>query len=579
MNIFNELKFHIQAVVEDEFGTFPTDVMRTITVELPKDASHGDLATNAAMVLAKPLGKTPREIAEVVRNRLLAHPDLVAVNVAGPGFINLTLTSIFWQRQLLTILHAGTEYGSSNLGGQEAINIEYVSANPTGPMHIGHARGAVAGDALALLLQKAGYNVTREYYINDAGAQTDVLARSVYLRYREALGDEIGEIPAGLYPGDYLIPVGQSLAAQEGSSLSALPEHEWLPQVRQFAIAQMMALIRQDLADLGICHDVFTSERTLHEEGRIPQVLESLDTKGLLYRGILEPPKGKIPDDWEPREQLLFRSTAHGDDCDRPLAKSDGSYTYFAGDVAYAQDKLSRGFPKLVMVLGADHGGYISRMKALIKVLSEDKASLEVILCQLVKLFKSGQPFKMSKRAGTFITVRDVLDEVGKDVLRFVMLTRKPEQPLDFDLEKVKEQSKDNPVFYVQYAHARCHSVLRQPHAQEASARTQSADAALVAHLSHPAELALIRRLCYWPRLVESAAQAYEPHRVAYYLYELASELHGLWSLGNEDPGMRFLLEDNTDLSAARLTLAKAVATVIASGLHVLGVEPLEEMR
>jgi arginyl-tRNA synthetase len=579
MNVFNALKSDINAIAENRYALEDSPLLRAVTVELPKDSSHGDVATNIAMVLGKPLGMNPRQIAETVVEGLRNHPDLAKVEIAGPGFINLTLHPTFWQRQILTILEAGTDYGNSSLGKGEPVNIEYVSANPTGPMHIGHARGAVVGDALALLLIKAGFCVTREYYVNDAGAQTDVLARSAFLRYREALGEEIGEIPAGLYPGSYLIKVGHELAVAQGARLLDVPEETWLPEVRSFAIERMMDLIRQDLADLGIRHDVFTSERRLHDEKRIEAVLTELDTKGLLYRGVLEPPKGKTPDDWEPREQLLFRSTEYGDDCDRPLAKSDGSFTYFAGDVAYARDKLKRHFNKLVMVLGADHGGYVSRMKALVNVLSEGKANLEVILCQLVKLYEAGQPFKMSKRAGTFITVRDVLDVVGRDVVRFVMLTRKPEQPLDFDLVKVQEQSKDNPVFYVNYAHARCQSLLRQPHAAQAAQRSLHADEALLAHLSHPAELALIRRLCYWPRLVESAALAYEPHRVAYYLHELASEMHSLWSLGNDDPSMRFLIEDNTELSAARLTLARAVATVIASGLLVLGVEPRDEMR
>lgn len=579
MNVFNYIKDKVKVEIEKAFPEASADAFAALTVELPKDAAHGDLATNAAMVLSRPLAKNPREIAQKLADALKMHPEIARVDIAGPGFINLTLHPDFWLKQLETIVEQGAGYGDSSLGKGESVNIEYVSANPTGPMHIGHARGAVVGDALALLLQKAGYAVTREYYINDAGAQTDVLARSAFLRYREALGEAIGEIPAGLYPGDYLVEVGRQLAQREGNRLREAGEDAALAEVRAFAIEAMMGLIRKDLADLGIYHDVFTSERRLHEENRIAEALSVLEARGLLYRGILEPPKGKTPDDWEPREQLLFRSTEYGDDCDRPLAKSDGSYTYFAGDVAYARDKLGRGFSKLVMVLGADHGGYVNRMNALVKVLSEDKASLEVILCQLVKLFEGGQPFKMSKRAGTFITVRDVLDRVGKDVLRFVMLTRKPEQPLDFDLVKVQEQSKDNPVFYVQYAHARCRSLLRQPQAAGAAARSAAPDATLLARLSHPAELALIRRLCYWPRLVEAAALAHEPHRVAFYLHDLASEMHGLWTLGNDQPSLRFLVESDPELTAARLVLARAVASVIASGLHVLGVEPAEEMR
>lgn len=579
MNIFNDLKDKVNAILQKHSGLVDAALYRAVTVELPKDATHGDMATNAAMVFAKPLGQPPRVIAEVIKAGLEALPEVAMVEIAGPGFVNITLHADFWQRQILSILEAGESYGLSAMGNGEAVNVEYVSANPTGPLHIGHARGAVVGDALALLLKKAGYSVTREYYINDAGAQTDVLARSAFLRYREALGQSIGEIPAGLYPGDYLVAVGEALAARDGDRWLEASEAEWLAPVRLFAIDAMMALIRTDLADLGIYHDVFTSERLLHDENRIAEVLAELEAKGTLYRGVLEPPKGKTPDDWEAREQLLFRTTEYGDDCDRPLAKSDGSYTYFAADAAYTRDKLKRHFKSLVMVLGADHGGYINRMKALVKVLSEDKAQLDILLCQLVKLYEGGQPFKMSKRAGTFVTVRDVLEVVGKDVLRFVMLMRKPEQALDFDLVKVKEQSKDNPVFYVNYAHARCQSVLRQPHAAEASERSQHADSALLSRLSHPAELAMIRRLSYWPRLVESAALSREPHRVAYYLYDVASDLHGLWTLGNDDPSLRFIVESDMEVSAARLTLLRAVATVLASGMHVLGVEPLHEMR
>lgn len=579
MNVFNAIKKEIHLILQEHYNKCDAQWLEAVTVELPKDTGHGELSTNAAMILAKPLRLNPREIGEALATALKKLPFVVSSTVAGPGFVNLTLQPDYWHSHLLHILQSGIGYGDSDLGQSIALNIEYVSANPTGPLHIGHARGAVAGDALALLLKKAGYAVTREYYINDAGAQTDTLARSVFLRYREALGEKIDVIPAGLYPGDYLIPVAQSLVTTYSDTLLARPESEWLPLIRAVAVERMMGLIKDDLSELGIQHDVFASERQLHEEKRIEQVLSELKAQDLLYRGVLEPPKGKTPDDWEPREQLLFRSTEFGDDCDRPLAKSDGSYTYFAGDVAYARDKLGRGFQKLVMVLGADHGGYISRMKALIKVLSKDKASLEVVLCQLVKLYEAGQPFKMSKRAGTFITVRDVLDVVGRDVLRFVMLTRKPEQPLDFDLVKVQEQSKDNPVFYVQYAHARCKSLLRQPQATDAAVLARHPNITMLARLKHPAELAMIRKLCYWPRLVESAALAYEPHRVAYYLHEVASELHGLWTLGNDDSSLRFVQEHDIELSAARLALARAVATVIASGLAVLGVKPVEEMR
>lgn len=579
MNIYSILKIEVNKLLEEEFGLNVSNDLQSVSIELPKDTSYGELSTNAAMVLAKPLKLNPRAIASTIQEGLVKHPDVQDVSIAGPGFVNITLHCSFWQRQILFILEYGRGYGNCKIGEGKAINIEYVSANPTGPMHIGHARGAVVGDSLSLLLLKAGYSVTKEYYINDAGAQTDILARSAYLRYLEACGEYVGEIPAGLYPGDYLVGVGEGLKYQFGNRLLEADETVWLPAVRHFAVDAMMSLIRRDLADLGIYHDVFTSERSLHEHGEIPAALQELEQAGMLYRGVLEAPKGKVPDDWEAREQLLFRSSAHGDDSDRPLAKSDGSYTYFAADAAYTRHKLRRNFNQLVMVLGADHGGYVHRMRALVKVLSKGAASLEVILCQLVKLYENGQPFKMSKRAGTFVTVRDVLDVVGRDVLRFVMLTRKPEQPLDFDLVKVQEQSKDNPVFYVHYAHARCRSILRQPQAAKALALAASRDEALVKRLTQPEEISLIRKMCYWPRLVEAAATAFEPHRVAYYLHELAAELHSFWNIGNDRPELRFIVADDMELTAARLMLAEAVATVIASGLQVLGVEPLEEMR
>jgi len=487
----------------------------------------------------------------------------------------------FWQKQIQVILKEGKSYGNSSVGAGRKVNVEYVSANPTGPMHVGHGRGAVYGDALALLLIKAGFNVTKEYYINDAGAQVDVLARSVFLRYREACGENIGEIPEGLYPGDYLVPVGEALAREYGKKWLGAPEQEWLVSVRSFTITCMMALIKEDLAQLGIHHDVFTSERELTNSGRIEEALRLLQDKGLIYVGVLEPPKGKAPDDWEPREQTLFKSTQFGDDIDRAIKKSDGSWTYFAPDIAYHYDKFKRGHELMVDVLGADHGGYAKRIQAAVKALTDGKASLEVKLCQLVKFLRAGEPVKMSKRKGTFMTVREVVEEVGSPVFRFIMLTRKNDAALDFDFVKVMEQSKDNPVFYVQYAHARAKSALRNG-AQEAGvawAFSESPTMEQIARLTHPAELELIRFLSSWPRLVEAAALAYEPHRIAFYLQELAAHFHGLWNLGNGDISLRFIQKDAIDLTAARLALVRAVATVIASGLMVLGVEPVEEMR
>ena len=553
-----------------------------IAVEPPRDPAHGDISTNAAMVLAKPAGMAPRALAEKLVLRLRRRPQIVAAELAGPGFINLRLADSFWHDRLAEIVRAGPAYGDSRLGAGKPVNVEYVSANPTGPMHVGHGRGAVIGDALATLLEKVGFAVTREYYINDAGAQVDMLARSAFLRYREALGEDIGgAIPEGLYPGEYLKETGRALAARDGRKWLGIAEELWLPAVRDFAVAAMMVLIRGDLAGLGVRHDVFTSERAITAAGAVERALAALEGQGLVYVGTLEPPKGRLPEDWEARPQTLFRSTQFGDDVDRPLKKSDGSWTYFAADIAYHLDKYRRGFSDMIDVWGADHGGYVKRVGAAVKALSNGRAALDVKLCQLVNLFDKGAPVRMSKRAGTFVTLREVVDEVGKDVFRFVMLTRRNDQALDFDFAKVVEQSKDNPVFYVQYAHARARSVLRHA-AEQFSAeqlRPEALAAAPMARLTDPAELALIRHLASWPRLVESAAETHEPHRIAFYLQELAAAFHGLWNKGNDDASLRFILADAPELTLARLTLVQGVAFVVASGLKVFGVAPVEEMR
>jgi len=551
------------------------------TVEAPRDPSHGDLSTNVAMVLAKPAGMKPREIAELLVPRMLEYEGVETVEIAGPGFINLRLTADFWRKKLSEILAEGERYGASDIGAGKRVNIEYVSANPTGPMHVGHTRGAVFGDALANLMQTAGYEVCREYYINDAGAQVDVLARSAYLRYREALGEDIGEIPEGLYPGDYLVPVGQQLKSEYGDALRAMPESQWLPIVRDVALKAMMALIREDLAALGIRHDEFYSERALHESGAIEKTLAHLESQGLIYVGVLEPPKGKTPDDWEPRPQTLFRASQFGDDVDRALKKSDGSWTYFAPDIAYHYDKYRRGFTRMIDVFGADHGGYVKRMTAAIAALTGGKGEIDVKICQLVRLLRDGEQVKMSKRAGNFVTLREVVDEVGRDAVRFMMLYRKNDAPLDFDFAKVTEQSKDNPVFYVQYAHARICSVLRNaadafPDLDQAKLDTGNVDLSL---LADPDELALIRLLAGWPRMIETAAAAHEPHRIAFYVHDLASAFHALWNRGNENPSLRFILSGDKNVTLARLALIRAIRGVIASALKILGVTPVEEMR
>jgi len=547
--------------------------MKNVAVEPPRDAAHGDMATNAAMVLAKPAGMKPRDIAEALAGKLAADDRIETAEVAGPGFLNLRLSEATWRGVIAGVLAAGADYGRSTMGQGQKVNVEYVSANPTGPLHVGHTRGAVFGDALASLLAFAGHEVTREYYINDGGAQVDVLARSVYLRYLEAHGQDVA-FEDGTYPGDYLIEVGEALKAEVGDAYVGKPEAEWLAPVRDYATDAMMELIREDLAQLGVRMDVFYSEKSLYGTGRIEAAIEDLRGKGLIYKGTLEPPKGKTPEDWEPREQTLFKSTDYGDDVDRPIMKSDGSWTYFAPDIAYHYDKVQRGFDALIDIFGADHGGYVKRMKAAVSALSEGRVPLDIKLTQLVKLFQNGQPFKMSKRAGTFVTLRDVVDLVGADVTRFVMLTRKNDAPLDFDLDKVREQSKDNPVFYVQYAHARICSVMRK--AEEAGI---AADASDLTPIAHPAEFALAAKLAEWPRLVEIAASSHEPHRVAFYLYDLASEFHGLWNKGNAEPALRFLQEDDPVASKAKLALIRAVQVVISNGLGILGVTPVEEMR
>jgi arginyl-tRNA synthetase len=536
------------------------------------------MATNAAMVLSKPAGLKPREIADKLALVLAADPRITTAEVAGPGFLNMRLAASVWQGVVGTALANGADFGRSDMGAGKRVNVEYVSANPTGPLHVGHTRGAVFGDALASLLAYAGYDVTREYYINDGGAQVDVLARSVYLRYLEAHGQEV-QFADGTYPGEYLIDVGQKLKEKVGDAYVGTGEDVWLQEVREFATDQMLELIREDLAMLGVKMDHFFSEKSLYGTGRIEAAIENLRGKGLIYRGTLEPPKGKTPEDWEPRQQTLFKSTEHGDDVDRPIMKSDGSWTYFAPDIAYHFDKVERGYDLLIDVFGADHGGYVKRMKAAVSALSDGKTPLDIKLTQLVKLYKNGEPFKMSKRAGTFVTLRDVVEQVGADVTRFVMLTRKNDANLDFDFDKVLEQSRENPVFYVQYAIARVNSVLRR--AAEAGivvddAVLQTAD---LSKLSHDAEIGVARKIAEWPRLVEIAARTNEPHRVAFYLYELASDLHGLWNKGNDETSLRFIQEDDPATSQSKIALARAVSVVISAGLAILGVKPVDEMR
>jgi arginyl-tRNA synthetase len=589
-NIFATVLVRVRAAVEELVaeGLLPGGLdLSRILVEPPREAAHGDMATNAAMVLAKPAGKKPRELAEAIAARLRGEPLIAEVGVAGPGFINLTLTRAAWIDALRAALATGSNYGRSDSGRGEPVNIEYVSANPTGPMHVGHGRGAVFGDALANLLSFTGHRVTPEYYVNDAGAQVDTLARSAFVRYREALGKAIGPIPDGLYPGNYLKPVGEALAREFGPALKDKPEAEWLPLVRARAIDEMLAVIKADLAALNVRHDVFFSERSLAEgpSNAVQATIAALRAKGLIYEGRLAPPKGQPIEDWEDREQTLFRATAFGDDVDRPLMKSDGSYTYFASDIAYHKSKFDRGFRSMINVWGADHGGYVKRMQAAVKAISDGKADLDIKLVQLVRLLRGGEPVKMSKRSGELVTLREVIDEVGRDAVRFMMLYRKNDAPLDFDLAKVIEQSRDNPVFYVQYGHARGQSVFRNarevlpelpadPAAREAMLRE-----APLERLEDPAELALIRQLALYPRVVEAASGAHEPHRIAFYLYELVSEFHAQWTRGKDLPHLRFIIQNDPQLTKARLALVQGVVAVLASGLALLGVGAPEEMR
>jgi arginyl-tRNA synthetase len=587
INIFAEMLERVRAANEALIaaGVLPSGIDQSrVTVEPPRDAAHGDMATNAAMVLAKDAGRKPRELAETIAEKLRADALVAKAEVAGPGFVNITLRPAAWVDTLRAAVGLGATYGKIDLGNGAPVNIEYVSANPTGPMHVGHCRGAVFGDALANLLAFTGFTVTREYYINDAGVQVDLLARSAFLRYREALGEKIGAIPEGLYPGDYLKPVGAAIATEYGDALARQSETSWLPIVRDKAVAMMMDAIRDDLAALDVKPDVFFSERSLLMSGedRVGATIELLRQRGYVYEGRLPPPKGAPTEDWEDREQTLFRSTAFGDDVDRPLKKSDGSYTYFASDIAYHRSKLERGFRTLIDVWGADHAGYIKRMQAAVAALSDRRAELDVKVVQLVKLLRAGQPVKMSKRAGEFVTLREVVDEVGRDPVRFMMLFRKNDAVLDFDLVKVLEQSRDNPVFYVQYGHARAQSLFRNARAAFADLPhdvAQLAERADLARLDDTAELALMRQIALYPRILAGAAAAHEPHRIAFYLFDLASEFHALWTLGNASPHLRFIIQNDRQLTEARLVLVQGVATVLASGLALLGVEAPNEMR
>ncbi|MEQ1578544.1 MAG: arginine--tRNA ligase [Hyphomicrobium sp.] len=604
MNVFADVEARIRsaldALVTD--GVLPSGLdMPKVAADVPNDISHGDFACSVALALAKQAKMKPRDIAEALAAKLGTDKDFAKIEVAGPGFVNMTMQPAFWHKLITFVLKDGKVYGRNGLGKSERVNVEYVSANPTGPMHVGHCRGAVLGDSLANLLSFAGFDVTREYYVNDAGGQVDVLARSAFLRYREALGENIGDMPEGLYPGDYLVPVGQALAKQHGKKLLAMAEEKWLPMVRTFAIDAMMAMIRDDLAALNIKHDVFVSEASLTrgKTDKVKAAIDALRAKDLIYEGRLEKPMGHEDGEWEDREQTLFKSTQFGDGTDRALQKSDGSYTYFAGDIAYHYDKLQRGYKHLINVFGADHIGYIHRLLSAIAAFSGGKvdldakgnlkdwktsggqADIEVKVVQLVKLFKGGEPFKMSKRAGTFVTLRDVVDEVGRDPVRFMMLYRKELEPLDFDFAKVTEQSKDNPVFYVQYAHARAASVFRNakeafPDLTEHCAGVVNAD---LGQLSDSAELALVRQIAQFPRTVNGAAAAREPHKVAFYLYELASVFHGLWTRGNDLPQLRFIHPNDRGLTEARLALVAASKAVLSSGLDLLGVDAPDAMR
>ena len=580
MNLFTHVREILIEVLKElsAQSVLPIDTdFSNITVEPPKDSRHGDMSTNAAMVLSKSVEVKPRELAQIISEALSPKEIIASVDIAGPGFINITLSNFSWHGLLSAVLMSGVNFGKSGMGSSQKVNVEFVSANPTGPLHVGHTRGAVFGDALANLLAYSGYDVTREYYINDGGSQVDVLARSIFLRYQEAFGKEV-VFEEGTYPGDYLIPIAKALKEKVGDLYLNKPEDNWLPELRNFAVEAMMNLIRSDLDLLGIEMDTFFSEKSLYGGGKIEAALDRLRDNGLIYKGVLEPPKGKKTDDWEPREQTLFKSTEHGDDVDRPVLKSDGSWTYFAPDIAYHFDKISRGFDILIDVFGADHGGYVKRMKAAVSALSSGKVPLDIKLCQLVKLYQNGEPFKMSKRAGNFVMLRDLVEQVGPDVTRFVMLTRKNDAALDFDFQKVLEQSRENPVFYVQYAHARIKSVIRKAEALNVDTSDYALSEANLSSLTHASELSLIKKLAEWPRIVELSARLYEPHRLAFYLFDLSSELHSHWGKGGENPHLRFLQSDDMTITKSKIALARAVSIVISSGLAILGVQPAEKM-
>ena len=580
MNLFTHVREILIEVLKElsAQSVLPIDTdFSNITVEPPKDSRHGDMSTNAAMVLSKSVEVKPRELAQIISEALSPKEIISSVDIAGPGFINITLSNFSWHGLLSAVLMSGVNFGKSGMGSSQKVNVEFVSANPTGPLHVGHTRGAVFGDALANLLAYSGYDVTREYYINDGGSQVDVLARSIFLRYQEAFGKEV-VFEEGTYPGDYLIPIAKALKEKVGDLYLNKSEDNWLPELRNFAVEAMMNLIRADLDLLGIEMDTFFSEKSLYGSGKIEAALDRLRDNGLIYKGVLEPPKGKKTDDWEPREQTLFKSTEHGDDVDRPVLKSDGSWTYFAPDIAYHFDKISRGFDILIDVFGADHGGYVKRMKAAVSALSSGEVPLDIKLCQLVKLYQNGEPFKMSKRAGNFVMLRDLVEQVGPDVTRFVMLTRKNDAALDFDFQKVLEQSRENPVFYVQYAHARIKSVIRKAEALNVDTSDYALSEANLSSLTHASELSLIKKLAEWPRIVELSARLYEPHRLAFYLFDLSSELHSHWGKGGENPHLRFLQSDDMTITKSKIALARAVSIVISSGLAILGVQPAEKM-
>ena len=580
MNLFTHVREILIDILHDlsTQGILPADTdFSQITVEPPKDSRHGDMATNAAMVLSKSVETKPRELAKIISESLSQNEIVLSVDIAGPGFINISLSEACWHSLLSSVLLNGINFGRSNFGSSKKVNVEFVSANPTGPLHVGHTRGAVFGDALASLLSYSGYEVTREYYINDGGAQVDVLARSVFLRYQEAFGKEV-VFEDGTYPGDYLIPIALKLKDKVGDAYLQKSEDKWLPEFRDYAVQAMMDLIKSDLDLLGIEMDTYFSEKSLYDSGQIEAALGRLKNNGLIYKGILEPPKGKKTEDWEPREQTLFKSTLHGDDVDRPVLKSDGTWTYFAPDIAYHFDKITRGFDLLIDIFGADHGGYVKRMKAAVSALSNGEVPLDIKLCQLVKLYQNGEPFKMSKRAGNFVMLRDLVEEVGPDVTRFVMLTRKNDAALDFDFQKVLEQSRENPVFYVQYAHARIKSVIRKAEELDIDISDRDLSETNLTGLTHSSELSLIKKIAEWPRLVEVAARLYEPHRIAFYLFDLSSQLHAHWSKGSDNPDLRFLHNDNLVKTQSKIALARAVSIVISSGLAILGVEPAEKM-